>query len=848
MLPADFDIDEVISKLSVSQKVKLLCGKGWWHTEPVPEVGIPSMRMSDGPNGVRGTQFFNGVPSSAFPSSTGLGSSFDVDLAEEVGKALADECRAKGCHILLGPTVNTQRSPLGGRGFESFSEDPVLNGTIAAAYINGLQSKGVSATIKHFVANDQEFERFSISADVSERALREIYLKPFQIALKKGNPWAFMYNRVNGLHVSEDKRLLNDVLRKEWGFNGLIMSDWIGVYSTTESIKAGLDLEMPGPTAMRGRAVERAMAGGKLDVSDLDFCVRNILGLLKRAYASGIPFDGPEEGLDTPEVRALLRRASADATVLLKNDKGVLPLKPSTKSIAVIGPNAKYAMTSGGGSARLLSTYTISPLEGIEGEAKKIGAEVRYKIGATSHKYLPLLDGYIKQANGEPGALVEFWNEEPSEDFTSVQANLASSVKPAVWSTPTKSTTCFLMDGIDASKVNYKCWIRFSTKFTPDESGDWDFGLNLAGRGNLFLDGKLVIDLSTNPELGEAFFGLGTVDVKRTVKGLKAGQTYDLEIRINSADFQARSSPFECYGGIRLGAMPSTDAEEAIREAVEVARASDVALLIIGLNHDWESEGFDRQDMKLPGLTNRLVSEVLKANPNTVVVNQSGTPVEMPWVDEAHTLLQAFYGGNEVGTGLADVLFGNVNPSGKLALTFPKRLEDNPSHLFFGSQGETLGRVLYNEGIYVGYRGFEKRDLAPLFPFGYGITYSSFEYSDLSLSPLSDTGDLTVTFKIKNTSSNAGREVAQVYVTDPESTAPRPAKELKGFTKVALQPGETKAATVVLDKDAFSYYDERKASWVAEKGKFGIWVGASSADIKLKGEAELKKTFTWTGL
>ncbi|KAI5894000.1 glycoside hydrolase family 3 protein [Schizophyllum commune H4-8] len=850
MLPPDFDIDEVLSKLSVSQKVKLLCGKGWWHTEPIPEVGVPSMRMSDGPNGVRGTRFFNGVPSSAFPSSTGLGSSFDIDLAEEVGKALADECRAKGCHILLGPTVNTQRSPLGGRGFESFSEDPVLNGTIAAAYINGLQSKGVSATIKHFVANDQEFERFSISADVSERALREIYLKPFQIALKKGNPWAFMssYNRVNGLHVSEDKRLLNDVLRKEWGFDGLIMSDWIGVYSTTASIKAGLDLEMPGPTAMRGRAIERAMAGGKLDVSDLDFCVRHILGLLKRAYASGIPFDGPEEGLDTPEVRALLRRASADATVLLKNDKGVLPLKPSTKSIAVIGPNAKYAMTSGGGSARLLSTYTISPLEGIEGEAKKIGAEVRYKIGATSHKYLPLLDGYIKQANGEPGALVEFWNEEPSEDFTSVQANLSSSMKPAVWSTPTKSTTCFLMDGIDASKVNYKCWIRFSTKFTPDESGDWDFGLNLAGRGNLFLDGKLVIDLSTNPELGEAFFGLGTVDVKTTVKGLKAGQTYDLEIRINSADFQARSSPFECYGGIRLGAMPSTDPEVAIREAVEVAKASDVALLIIGLNHDWESEGFDRQDMKLPGLTNRLVSEVLKANPNTVVVNQSGTPVEMPWIDEAHTLLQAFYGGNEVGTGLADVLFGNVNPSGKLALTFPKRLEDSPSHLFFGNQGETPGRVLYNEGIYVGYRGFEKRDLAPLFPFGYGITYSSFEYSDLSLSPLSDKGDLTVTFKIKNTSGIAGREVAQVYVTDPESTAPRPAKELKGFTKVALQLGETKTATVALDKDAFSYYDERKAAWVAEKGKFGIWVGASSADIKLKGEAELKKTFTWTGL
>ncbi|TRM68227.1 glycoside hydrolase family 3 protein [Schizophyllum amplum] len=850
MLPADFDIDEVISQLSVSQKVKLLCGKGWWHTEPIPEVGIPSMRMSDGPNGVRGTQFFNGVPSSAFPSSTGLGSSFDVELAEEIGKALADECRAKGCHVLLGPTVNTQRSPLGGRGFESFSEDPVLNGTIAAAYINGLQSKGVSATIKHFVANDQEFERFSISSDISERALREIYLKPFQIALKKADPWAFMssYNRVNGLHVSENKRLLDDVLRKEWGFNGLIMSDWIGVYSTTASIKAGLDLEMPGPTAMRGRAVERAMAGGKLDVSDLDFCVRNILGLLKRAYASGIPFDAPEEGLDTPEVRALLRRAAADATVLLKNDKGVLPLKKGTKSIAVIGPNARYAMTSGGGSARLLSTYAISPLEGIEEEAKKVGAEVKYHIGATSHKYLPLLDEHIKQADGEAGALIEFWNEEPAGDFISTQPDFSAGLKPCVWSTPTKSTNCFLMDGIDTSKVNYKCHIRFTTKFTPDVSGDWDFGLNLAGRGNLYLDGQLIIDLSTNPELGEAFFGLGTVDVKTTVKGLKAGQSYDLEIRINSADFQARSSPFECFGGIRLGAMPTTNQDTAIAEAVEMAKASDVALLIIGLNHDWESEGFDRQNMELPGLTNRLVSEVLQANPNTVVVNQSGTPVEMPWVDEAHTLLQAFYGGNEVGSGMADVLFGNVNPSGKLALTFPKRLEDNPSWPFFGSQGETPGHVLYNEGIYVGYRSYEKRNLAPLFPFGFGISYSSFEYSDLSLSPLSDTGDLTVSFKIKNTSNIAGREVAQVYVTDPQSSAPRPAKELKGFTKVALAPGETKTATVKLERDAFSFYDERKMSWIAEKGVFGVWVGASSADIKLKGDVELAKTFSWTGL
>ncbi|PPQ78230.1 hypothetical protein CVT25_015549 [Psilocybe cyanescens] len=862
---ADFDVVAVLAKLTLPQKIKILTGLGWWHTEPIPEAGVPSLRLSDGPNGVRGTRFFNGVPASCFPSSTGLGSSFDIDLARKVGEALGEEARAKSTHVLLAPTVNIQRSPLGGRGFESFSEDPVLSGIIATSYINGLQSKGVSATIKHFVANDQEFERFSISSELSERALREIYLKPFQIAIKHANPWAVMsaYNRVNGLHVSENKRLLDDILRKvesfEWGFKGaifpltvglgrLIISDWIGVYSTSASIKAGLDLEMPGPSVMRGKALERAIIAQKVTLRDIDERVIKVLGLLKRAHESGIPFNGPEAYNDTPELRQLLRTAAADAIVLLKNDKAILPLDNRFKKIAVIGPNAKYAMTSGGGSASLLSTYTVSPLEGISAAAKEIGAEVRYSLGATSHKYLPLLDPYIRQRNGQPGACIEFWNEAPTLDFLSTSPDFDNSLPPVAWSTLTLGTNCFLMDGIDETKVNLICWTRYSAKFIPDEDGDWEIGMNIAGQGNLFINHNLAIDLSTKPSRGEAFFGLGTEDVRVVVEGLKAGQEYDLEIRTSNTEFAARGSPYVCWGGIRAGGARKVDGVSAIQDAVQLAKDSDVAVLVVGLNHDWESEGHDRADMALPGLTNQLVLEVLRANPNTVVVNQSGTPVEMPWVNEASTLIQAFYGGNELGNGLADILFGKINPSGKLPLTFPKRLEDNPSYPSFGDKGQELGKIYYNEGIFVGYRGYEIKKLDPLFTFGFGLSYSQYEYSNLEITPISPAGEFSVSFKIKNIGKVEGREVAQVYVSDVKSSLHRAVKELQGFAKVYLQAGEIKAINIPLDKSSLSFYDHQNMHWIAEHGIFGVHVGASLADIRLEGEVELENTFTWVGL
>ncbi|KXN92304.1 putative beta-glucosidase I [Leucoagaricus sp. SymC.cos] len=833
-MAVEFDVESVLAQLTVSEKITLLTGLGWWNTEAVASAGVPSIKLSDGPNGVRGSYFFNGTPSSCFPCSTGLASSFDIDLARRVGEALGDESRAKGVHVLLGPTVNTQRSPLGGRGFESFAEDPYLNGAIAAAYINGLQSRGISATIKHFVANDQEFQRFSISSvcEVSERALREIYLKPFQIAIKNSKPWAVMssYNRVNGLHVSESKRLLDDILRKEWGFEGMVMSDWIGVYSTSESIEAGLDLEMPGPSVMRGNAVKRALIAQKIFESDIDTRARKVLELVKKGIESEVPFDAEEGFIDTPEQREILRKAAQDAIVLLKNNKELLPLSNKTKKVAVIGPNAAIAMTSGGGSARLLSTYAISPLEGIQTAAKEIGAEVVYTIGATTHKYLHLLNPHIKLANGNPGALIEFWNDKPISDFMNVGHNFSASLAPPTWSTTTRSTECFMMDHID-EKVNYTCWIKFSTTFVPNEDGDWELSLTVAGKANLFLDDKLVIDLSTDPAPGDSFFGLGTVDLKAIAPGLKAGQSYKLEIYLENIDLATRGSPFKSWGGLRLGGNRKVEPQVELKHAAELAKNADVAILVIGLNHDLESEGFDRPHMNLPGLTDTLVKEVLKANSNTIVVNQTGTPVTMPW---------AFYGGNELGSALADVLFGKVTPSGKLPLTFP--------YVLLRQGVKTIHEGTIANGIFVGYRSYEIRDLAPLFPFGYGLSYTTFEYSNLKTSSVSEDGKFSVTLTVTNTGNVGGREIVQVYISDDQSSLPRPVKELKAFTKVSLASGESKNVTLELDREALGFYDDRAGHWIAEKGVFTVHVAASSSDLRLKGIVELGKTFTWTGL
>ncbi|GAA5868555.1 hypothetical protein JCM8547_003185 [Rhodosporidiobolus lusitaniae] len=836
------NVEETIRKMALSEKIQLLSGKDLWHTVAIPRLGIPSVRMSDGPSGVRGQKFFDGTPAAVTPCGTGLAASFDRDLVERIGEALGQESRAKGAAVILAPTTNTARSPLGGRGFESFSEDAVLSGELAGAYIRGVQSQGVVATLKHYVANDQEHKRYETDSIIPARALREVYLEPFRLAIRNSQPHAIMtaYNRVNGIHVSEDKFLLDDVLRKEWGWDGLVVSDWNGTYSTVEALQAGMDLEMPGPSVLRGAAIARQITAGKLSVADVDACVRRILKLINRAIESGIPFDAEEKMVDTPELRALLREAAAKAVVLLKNDANVLPINPElVKMIAVIGSNAKTPTATGGGSAALLATYTVSPLDAITEAAHDIGASVEYALGATTYRYLPALDPFM--ANGR----IEFFIDQPHPEW------LYETVRPLPspdFVLPAASSIAFTAGQVPVDKLGPCPVSRFVADFTPDIGGEWEISLGSVSQGNLFVDNKLVIENTSSWEFGELFFGAASKE-RRVRLDLVAGKKYCIELRQWSDPRVIPQGPFVARGAIRLGACPVESPAKLRAEAVALAKKSDLAIVVVGTNTDWESEGFDRKTLSLPGEVDPLIAEVLKANPNTIIVTQAGMPVSMPWVDSAPTMLHAFFGGNELGHGISDVLFGKVNPSGRLPLTFPVRIEDTPSFHSFGITSESRRKVLYNESIMVGYKHYQRSRITPLFAFGHGLTYTSFQYDNLTTSSVSSTGSFTVTFSLTNIGKLAGEEACQVYIAPPTAgPVVSPISQLKAFVKVRLEPNEQKTVTVELEKEAFSYWDELENSWIALGGTYRVLVGSASDNVQLEGEVSFGHTFAWRGM
>ncbi|CAE7214859.1 unnamed protein product [Rhizoctonia solani] len=850
------DVEKVLARLSLAEKTKLLAGVGWWHTYAVERLGIPALRLTDGPNGARGTKFFEGVPAACFPGATGLAASWDIEYLHGVGKTIALDCKDKGAHVLLGPTVNIQRSPLGGRGFESYSEDPLLSGHMARAFIDGLQSENVAATIKHFVANDSEFERMSISSEVSTRALREIYLRPFELACRdaKTAPWAVMtaYNRVNGIHASENKYLLDTILRKQWGWEGLIMSDWFGTSSADASIKAGLDLEMPGPAVWRGDALQRCVVAQKIRVPEIDERVRQVLNLVNKVAASGIPENAEETGNPTDDTIRKLREAAGNANVLLKNDSAVLPLKLSQiKSIAVIGPNADAPVFSGGGSANLRPYQHITVLEGIRNAVKEVGHDVtvEHVIGARSHKLVPLLGvKQLKTKEGKPGFDIEWFHQDPVKNPKAERVHYTHGTHSSMW----------FIDNLP-EHLNPRCWATITATYTSEFSGNHEFGVSADGLVDMYLDGKKIIDNSTNPIPGSAFFGTGTTEVLATV-GLEANKPVQIVLQYASAllarEKGVPESEFatlmDSRGGCRFGGGPTFTANEGVQDAIKAAKAADVAILVVGLNNDWESEGHDRTDMSLPGATNQLVSSVLEANERTIVIVISGTPVTMPWAPEAGTLIQSFYGGGESGNGLADILFGKVNPSSKLPLSFPNREEDAPSYLNFPGDN---GKVLYAEGVFVGYRHYETFKKELLFPFGHGLSYTQFAYQNISLlGTIAANSTVEATVTVQNIGQVPGREVVQIYVRDMASRLDRPTKELKGFAKTALiKPGETDTVKVVLDRYAFAYFDDwagpdgrdGEGRWVAEKGEFEIIAAASSTDEKLRGSITLDRSFEW---
>lgn len=822
------DLEALISAMTDAEKVSLLAGASVWETAPVPRLGVPAIRVSDGPNGARGGgALVGGVKAACFPVAISLASSWNPALLYEVGEALAEEAHTKGARVLLAPTVNLHRGVLNGRNFECYSEDPYLSARLAAAYITGLQSRGVAATLKHFVGNESEVERMTISSEIPERALRELYLVPFEVAVKEAGVWAVMcaYNKLGGLYASEHPRFLTEILRDEWGFDGLVMSDWFATHSAAPSLNAGLDLEMPGPPLQRGERLLEAVRAGEVAQETLGRSVRRTLQLASRVGAFDDPALAEERAVDRPEHRALIRRAGAEGTVLLKNS-GVLPLNPQKLTeVAVIGPNAKTAQIMGGGSAQVGAHYRVSPWDGVRALLGE-GVELGYELGCTNHKFAPLLEVGETPTGRVEGLRAAYFN---TPDLTGEVVHEAD--------VPDAELMWFGEVAPGVVPVGFS--VRLEAHFTPAALGEHRFGLASAGLSRLFVDGEELIDNWRDWRAGETYFGAGS-DERVASPLLEAGRTYTLRLEYSYPEMGALG-----LRALRLGAEKPLG-DEAVARAAALAKEADVALLFVGHSGEWDTEGRDRTNMDLAGAQDALITRVAEANPNTVVVLQTGAPVAMPWLERVAAVLQGWYPGQECGNALADVLFGRVNPSGRLPQTYPVRLEDTPTFAdpprSYPGEG---GSVHYTEGLYIGYRHHDARAIAPLFPFGFGLSYTTFAYGDpkLSAEELSPGETLRVSVRVTNTGERAGAEVVQLYVRDPEASLERPEKELKAFAKVFLEPGETKEVGLELGMRAFAFFDDQQNAWTAEAGLFELLVGRSAADIVSRATVTLTETW-----
>ncbi|MCY3633403.1 MAG: glycoside hydrolase family 3 C-terminal domain-containing protein [bacterium] len=834
-------IETRLAALSTEEKADLVAGDGIWTTKSFPAAGVPAIGVTDGPNGSRGGGLLGtGTATACIPAGAALGATWDPELVEKLGGLLGDEARAKGCRVLLAPTINLHRNPLGGRNFECYSEDPILSGLIAAAFIRGVQSRDVATTPKHFAANDSEFERNTIDSQVDERTLRELYLVPFEYAVLEGGTWGIMsaYNRLNGTFCSENEWLLSQVLRQEWGFDGFVVSDWFAARSTAASARAGLSLEMPGPGQWYNRGpIGEALEAGEMDEGHLDRIASDVLRLLERTGA----FDGPdgcepgqEHELDRPEDRALVRRAAAAGMVLVANN-GVLPLDSAmAESVAVIGPNARKAQIMGGGSATVQAYRNVSLMDALGDEYGHL--EIRYAQGCDIERSLvplsaPILKGRLQ---------LEYFN---GHDWSG----------PVVHTRESASAELVFF-GEPGPGVNPEAFsVRASGVLVAEYTGEYTLGLVQLGRCRVLLDGQVVVDATEGDyERGDDFFGMGSEVISASVQ-LTAGQEVAIDI-----EYTSRDSFMLC--GSRVGLKSQVD-RDLIAEAVEAAAAADVAIVVVGTNADWETEGRDRDSFDLPGDQPELIRRVAAANPNTVVVVNTGGACNLDWADEAAGVLVAGFGGQEMGYAVADVLFGQSDPGGRMAMTVPARYEHSPAYLNYPGEN---GVVRYGEGLYIGHRWFDARAIEPAVPLGHGLSYASFEWSEPRVSGgggIEVADPVIVEVDVVNTSARRGSDVVQVYVEPPESLLHRPLRELKGFSKVHLAPGERTTARIVLNRRAFAYYDPGDQSpqglaigspvpageshkrtepgWYVDSGTYTIWTARSSADLVHAAEVHL---------
>lgn len=803
--PADVEsrVEAIVGKMTLEEKIDLLGGVDGSFIRGVPRLNVPRFKMADGPFGVR-----NFGPDTTVAGGIALAATWNPALAQEVGTELGRDAKAKGVHFLMAPGVNIYRAPWNGRNFEYFGEDPYLASRITVGFINGVQSQEVCAIVKHFLGNNSEFARHTTDSVIDERTMREIYMPVFEAAVKEAHVGAVMdsYNPTDGQYMAQNSHLGNEVLKKEWGFDGILISDWFATFSTLDAVNAGLDLEMPVALHMNRENLLPAIQQGKISTATIDDKVRRILRI--GARFGWLDHDQLDLSISryNQQGRHIALQTARESMVLLKNQRSLLPLNKKTiKSIAVIGPDAYPAVPVGGGSARVQPFQSVSFLEGLSNYLGEPG-KVFYASGlSTLHEWAEATQFMTAESGGQRGLQAEYFQGLKLEGPATV-----TRTEQHINFDPDSKTV--LPEGTMSD--------RWTGYYVPPSAGSYDIFVASTGEDGgyfrLYVDGKLIFD----------HWSAGMTMAPWT--------TLSFETSPHKIVLEHRGRSRQPRDRLQLGIMQHDAVVSA--EAKKLAAMAEVVVLAVGFDPETEGEGADRT-FHLPPGQDELVRQIAAINKNIVLLVTSGGAVEMtPWLDSVPAILQTWYPGQEGGTALAEILFGNVNPSGRLPVTFERRWEDNPVHeSYYPSDGTK--RVEYKEGVFVGYRGYEHNGTKPLFPFGYGLSYTTFAYRNLSVARAGNS--VSVSFNITNTGKREGDEVAQVYVGDKHANVPRPAKELKGFAKIHLRPGETRHVTVKLDRHSFSYYDVNLKQWHIDPGEFDILVGQSVEQIELRGKITL---------
>jgi beta-glucosidase len=794
-------VEDLLSRMNLEEKIDMIGGYQDFFIHPSERLGIPKIKMSDGPLGVR-----NYGEATAFPATISIAASFNLELMQEVGVAVGKEARSKGVHIMLAPAVNIYRAPMCGRNFEYLGEDPYLAGRMAAAYVKGVQSQGVVATVKHFAANNQEYDRHNVSSDMDEKTLQEIYLPAFKAAVQEGGVGAVMtsYNLVNGVHSSQNEHLIKEILKRQWNFGGFVMSDWVSTYDAVAAANAGLDLEMPSGAFMNRSNLLPAIKEGKVKESTIDDKVRRMLRVMFRFGFFDRPQEVPSLPLYNPESRLTALKAAREGTVLLKNTNHLLPLDRSKiKSIAVLGPNAHPAVTGAGGSSRVKPFRSVSILDGMIQVAGN-GVNIYYHKGLQEglQTDVSALFKTAKFSRGtEVGLRGEYFsgmNLEGTPAFTRTDEHIDFN-----WNNGSAQ-------GFPTTKYS----VRWTGSIHVEKEGLYDFVVRGDDGFRLYLDNQLIInawkDQAATTEMAQRHLQANT----------------DHEVRLEY--YQNEGDAAISFGWGKLQRFVD-------KKAVDLAKRADAVVVCVGFNPDTEGEGFDRS-FELTSEEEQLIADVASVNSHTIVLLTAGGSVSMVnWIDRVEGLLHSWYPGQEGGTAIAEILFGDVNPSGKLPVSFEKKWEDNACFASYYDRDNDK-HVAYSEGVFLGYRHFDKSSVEPMFPFGFGLSYTTFAYRNLTLSSnkIHKGETLRATFEISNTGEREGAESAQLYIRDVKSSEPRPLKELKGFVKIFLKPGDAKKVEMDIDENALSFFSQKKNEWIAELGEFEVLIGSSSRDIRLK--------------